>query len=101
MYLTFAILVAPILFFMLIWVVVTAYRIYFPEKPLPYEQDPLMVRRRQTRAGHAVAVGLREIREDQRARREALAPVDYHYTDGFSLEGLPADWMEDLWLRRN
>ena len=44
---------------------------------------------------------VREIREDQRARQKATAPPPYHYVEGFSLEGLPVDWMEDLWVRRN
>jgi hypothetical protein len=101
MYLTLAILAAPMLFFMLIWAVVTAYRIYFPEKPLPFEQDPMMVRRRVTATGRSVAVGVREIREDQRMRQRAVARTSYHYAGGLSLEGLPEDWMEDLWVRRN
>ncbi|ARA93518.1 hypothetical protein AWN76_010355 [Rhodothermaceae bacterium RA] len=102
MYLTFALLAAPMVFFMLIWVVVTAYRIYFPEKPLPFEQDPVVRRWRMTSVGHSIPVGVREIRQDQRERLQTTSPTaSYHYADGYASEGLPEYWMEDLYLRRN
>ena len=100
LYLTFAILITPILFFVFTWAAVTAYRLLAPEKPIPFERDPVVVRKRAAEAGDYVAVGVREIREDQRLLfRDQIRPP-YHYTAGFS-EGLPSVWMEDLWQRRN
>jgi hypothetical protein len=101
MYLILAILAAPLLFFMIIWALVTAYRIYFPEKPLPFEKAPVMMRRQARAAGHSMPVGVREIRADQRDRYRVPAAPSYNYTDGFAPEGLPADWKDELWLRRN
>ncbi|MEM1127119.1 MAG: hypothetical protein AAGI71_10740 [Bacteroidota bacterium] len=100
MYITFALLVAPILFFMVTWAVVTVYRLYFPEEPLPYDQDPTMLRRRATLQGHSVPVGVREIREDQRLRQHTVVPASYHYACDGSC-GLPEAWVNDLWERRN
>jgi len=48
-----------------------------------------------------VAVGLREIRADERQRRrEAAGQHQYHYAWGVS-DGFPEEWEEDLWHRRN
>lgn len=102
MYLTFAFLAAPLLFFMLVWVAVTAYRIYFPEKSIPFNRDPVVQRWWVGAAERGIPVGVREIREDQRERHRATTPMpSYHYANGYSLEGLPEDWIEDLHLRRN
>lgn len=97
----FAILIAPLLFFLVTWVAATAYRIYFPERPLPFENDPVLVRRRAAATGAEVPVGFREIREDQlRLQRERMTAPSYFYA-GSASEGLPSDWMDDLWRRRN
>lgn len=102
MYLTFALLAAPMLFFLLVWVAVTAYRLYFPEKALPFDQDVMVRRWRMTAVGQNLPVGVREIRQEQRERLQATSPTSsYHYADGYSLEGLPEYWMEDLYVRRN
>ncbi len=91
----------PVLFFMLTWVIVTAYRICFPEEALPIERDPLRVRHRATAAGISIPVGAREIREDQKRYQRQLATRAYHYEEGDLRIGLPEAWMDDLWLRRN
>lgn len=100
LYLTFAILVAPILFFVFTWAAVTAYRLLAPEKPILPGGDPVVVRKRATESGQYVAVGVREIREDQRLLFRDQIRSPYYYSAGFS-EGLPSIWMEDLWQRRN
>ncbi|MEZ4702462.1 MAG: hypothetical protein R2834_19170 [Rhodothermales bacterium] len=96
----FAIIAVPILFFMLTWVVVTACRIFFPEKPLLVDRDAAMIRRHATREGESIPVGIREIREDQRYLNHQGAQSTYHFSHGDS-EGLPLSWFEDLHDRRN
>jgi hypothetical protein len=96
----FAIVAVPILFFMLTWVVVTACRIFFPEKPLLIDRDAAIMRRRATEDGASVPVGIREIREDQRFLNHQGAPSTYHFAHGDS-EGLPLSWFEELRDRRN
>lgn len=101
MFVLFVTLVGPIIFFLLTWVIATVYRLYFPERPLPFEQDPVMVRQRATDRGKSVPVGLREIRADERhRRRESARERSYHYAWGGS-DGFPEQWEEDLWQRRN
>lgn len=96
----FAILIAPLLFFLVTWVAATAYRLYFPERPLPFRKDPVVLRRRAAATGSQVPVGFREIRQDQlRLQRERMK-APYFYA-GSASEGLPSDWMDDLWRRRN
>ena len=96
----FAIIAVPILFFMLTWVVVTACRVFFPEKPAFAESDVAYMRRRATDEGVSIPVGAREIREDQRYSHTDLHHPTYHYDDGGS-EGLPLSWFEELHNRRN
>jgi hypothetical protein len=101
MLLLLATLVGPIVFFLLTWVVATVYRLYFPERPLPFERSPIVLRERATAQGENVPVGVREIREDQRRNRrqkEAQAPYQYH---AWGETGIPDEWHEDLWRRRN
>jgi hypothetical protein len=97
------ILLGPILFFLATWGIATVYRLYFPEHPLPFEQDPVIIRERAAAQGESMPVGVREIRADQRrAQRQGRAPSNttYHYAWGGS-DGFPEAWYEDLWRRRN
>ena len=96
----FAIVAVPILFFMLTWVVVTACRIFFPEKPQLMERDFSVINRRAAREGMSVPVGAREISEDQRYLYRHSPETAYHYAHGDS-EGLPINWFEELQNRRN
>ena len=96
----FAIVIVPILFFMLTWVVITACRLFFPTPPPVIGQDPGELRRIATREGYSVPVGIREIREDQRFLSNQSQEVFYHYEYGDS-EGLPLSWYEELINRRN
>lgn len=95
MHVFFLLLVAPLFFFLLTWVVATVYRLYFPEQPLPLQISRVHLRHQRT--AEQVSVGAREIREDQ--RRED-APVEYHYP-GFPSGQFPEDWVRDLYQRRN
>lgn len=96
----FFVLVGPILLFLVIWVGATVYRLYYPERPLPFEEDPVMKRERATVEGDSVPVGVREIRADQRRERRQKDVTVYNYAWGGS-EGVPEEWREDLWRRRN
>jgi hypothetical protein len=96
----FFVLVGPILVFLLIWVGATVYRLYFPEHPLPFENDPVVQRERATKRGESVPVGVREIRAHQRRERRQEDVTVYNYAWGGS-EGVPEEWREELWRRRN
>jgi hypothetical protein len=96
----FFVLVGPILVFLVVWVGATVYRLYFPEHPLPFEQDPVVQRERATMEGESIPVGVREIRAHQRRERRQEDVTVYNYAWGGS-EGLPDEWREDLWRRRN
>lgn len=96
-----AILIGPLVFFLVTWGITTAYRVYFPDEPLPFEEDPVMERERMTQRGEGVRVGVREIRADQRRkRRKKATQPSYNYAWGGS-DGFPDAWEEDLWRRRN
>jgi len=99
MLLIFATLIGPILFFLLVWVIASAYRLYFPEEPMPFEEDPVILRKKATSQGKNIPVGVREIRADQRYQRRNTSRT-YHYAWGGS-DGFPDTWRENLWLRRN
>jgi hypothetical protein len=100
LYALFALVAIPIFFFMLTWVVVTALRICFPEKPIPLDRDIRYRSLLQPRIpAEVLSVGLREIREEQR-RYLQEQPGGYVYDEGDS-EGLPECWQQDLWMRRN
>ena len=99
-YFAFAAVAVPVLFFMLTWAVVTAYRLLFPEEPRPVQKDPVVIRKIATAKGSHVPVGAREIREDQRHYLSEHPPASYTYIYGES-DGFPQKWDEDLSLRRN
>ena len=96
----FAIIAVPILFFMLTWVVVTACRIFFPDKPQMVERNATIMRRKVSGEGVSVPVGVREIREDQRHFLIQSSDTSYHYAHGDS-EGLPLSWFEEFHERRH
>lgn len=97
----FAVVAMPVLFFALVWVAVTAYRLLYPEKPLPFERDPIIVRRQAAASGEEVPVGVREIREDQQHLQSIHSrTTPYSYLYGVS-DGFPEYWADDLWQRRN
>lgn len=96
----FFVLVGPILVCLIIWVGATVYRLYYPERPLPFEKDAVVKRERATKGGTAVPVGVREIRADQRRERREEDVTVYNYAWGGS-GGVPEEWRKDLWRRRN
>lgn len=98
--LIFLLVAVPVAFCMLTWVVATIYRLYFPETSIgsaPARIVRLPPRLRPTNM--AEAVGVREIKENQR-RQFGSSVARYSYANGFS-NGVPNDWVDDVWRRRN
>jgi len=60
------------------------YRIYYPELPLPFDQDSVVKRERASLEGKSVPVGVREIRADQRRERRQENVTVYNYAWGGS-----------------
>ncbi len=91
-------IVAPFLFFILTWIVVTSVRLLRREEPVHVERASTFVHRR-TRARKIMAVAAREVpgnnREDDEFREDA-----YTLSAGWS-SGIPNSWHSDLWIRRN
>lgn len=58
------VLALPIGVVLVVWVLVTGWRIAFPERPVPFVRTASEARRRRTARGEAVPVGFREIHED-------------------------------------
>lgn len=96
----FFVIVGPVLVFLLTWAAATAYRIYYPERSLPFEMDTLLERGSARSDGKRVPVGVREIRAEARRERRQEDITIYNYAGG-AAEGVPESWREDLWQRRN
>ncbi len=98
--LIFLVVAIPILFCTITWVIATAYRLYFPEKPLPLEKELSFVSHiAPSSSALPVPIGVREIKEDERRRRLNQSAC-YRFTNGMS-NGVPSDWLDDVWRRRN
>lgn len=96
----FLMVVVPVVLLMVVWVIVTVFRICMPEEEY-LKDSPAMLRRQATHQGVHTPVGVREICEDQRRYiRHHLRQPEYHYETGTSA-GIPFSWLEDLNQRRN
>lgn len=93
-------LFTPSLIILLAWVATTVFRLYFPEKMMSFEEDPLFFKRRAIQAGETVPVGVLDIYEDQQRLKQEMPPVAYCY-EYASSNGWPEEWEADLWMRRN
>ena len=87
---------APAILLMAVWAGVMAFRLLFPEDALPL--DPAARRQRATARGEMVPVRLRDIIEDQEARRAVAARAA---ADDGAGGPAPNPLFDDLWLRRN
>ena len=88
----------PVLFVALVWAVVTAVRILFPDEAGAVPDEAAM-RAEQRRRGHATRVGAREIRADIRLwQRHHTARYCY---DDHASDGVPDAWREDVAHRMN
>lgn len=91
---TVFVIAVPAILLMAVWAGVTAFRILFPDESLPF--DPAAKRRQASGQGESVPVRLRDILEDQQARRTSVRA-------GAGGPPGPAanPLFDDLWLRRN
>lgn len=97
----FIIVGTPILFLMMVWVVVTAWRILRPDDPVALEDDPAFVRKQRLLRGQVARVRFQEIRELERERTPVGPDCDeYSLFEGVSY-GVPVTWYSDLDQRRN
>lgn len=100
----FVLIVVPTIVLLAVWAAVTALRILFPERPLPFLKDPVEERRRRTAAGEAVPVGFREIHEEMPVHVRSVA-TPYRFDRERVLAGLPGHvpdvWVENVCHRRN
>ena len=89
----------PLLFGVVTWALVTAYRLFGPdEAEIPLGPDEPVVRAHLAAQGVAVRVGAREIRADVRYRERHERRPAYRYPVG---AGMPAAWVADVAARRN
>ncbi|WP_420456495.1 hypothetical protein [Rubrivirga sp.] len=88
----------PAILLMAVWAGVTAFRILFPDEPLPL--DPVARRRRLAARGESVPVRLRDIMEDERAR-QATSAAERVVPRGTPPSPRTHPLFDDLWLRRN
>ncbi|NNF02875.1 MAG: hypothetical protein HKN17_00305 [Rhodothermales bacterium] len=101
MWFLFAVVGIPIVFTMLVWVLVTAWRVLHPDEGRPIDKDPRVHRLRRIRAGREMEVYFEDIRMLERERVETVPPrLGYRFDDGYST-GLPPEWIENLNERRN
>jgi len=91
--LLFVLLVAPVLFFAMTWVVITVLRVYFPEKVLPFDGNPGATACSERRVGvHQIYLNSRRLLKVTHRESE--------FTEGDS-GGVPVAWYDDLQQRRN
>lgn len=96
----FLMVFVPVLFFMVIWAIVTALRICLPERDGPPVWNETMLRRTAAARGAHVPVGFQEIREDQRHQHLDTDETPYHYFQG-EPSVFPVEWIEDVRRRCN
>lgn len=97
--LIFVLVAAPVVFCALIWLVATVYRLYFPEPVETLRDISVHISPAVGTFDTVAAVGVREIKAIQR-REFDRSECRYAYARGLST-GLPADWIDELWRRRN
>ena len=88
----------PVLFVAVVWAIVTACRILFPDEAGAVP-DEAAVRAAQRQEGHVTRVGAREIRADIRLWQRRHT-ADYCYDDHRSA-GMPEAWRDDVAHRMN
>ena len=96
----FVMVALPLVLLMVVWTLVTMWRIVFPSDHLPF--DPGVERERARRRGEAVPVTLADILEAQRLR-PVWPAVPTRATAQTTGEGEDpiAPVRDDLWRRRN
>ena len=92
----FTLIISPILFFLLTWILVTAVRVLKQERTVRVERASTVVHRR-TGAKKALAVA---VKSESSLREGDDRENSYTLTDGWS-SGIPGAWHNELWIRRN
>lgn len=101
MWILFVVVGIPIVFTMLVWVLVTAWRVLNHDDGRPIDKDPRLRRLQKIRSGNALEVHFEDIRFLERERAETVPPrLGYRFDEGYST-GLPPEWLEELSERRN
>ncbi|HYE96328.1 MAG TPA: hypothetical protein VD962_08970 [Rubricoccaceae bacterium] len=83
-----------------VWSAVMAFRVLYPERPLPGVPDEAARREAMRRLGHTLPVGFREIANDQR-RRTRVPAMPRRQVAGPDIPPDDAPLAEELWRRRN
>ena len=95
----FVLVAVPVIILMVIWTVVTMWRVVFPNDELPF--DGGIARERARRRGEAVPVRLADIMEEQRIRPVWPVMPRRERVEAEVAEGARGPLQEDLWRRRN
>lgn len=90
----------PTAFFMFVWVVATALRLYFPQRHVPFFEQHVAWPPHARTYDRAGLVRVRDIRAAQVRHHRERVRIPYEYVVG-EAGGLPDDWMHELWERRN
>jgi len=95
----FVLVAVPLVFLMVIWTLVTMWRVVFPDDELPF--DPSQKRERARRQGRSVPVGLADIMEDGRLRPTPPVLPTRARVAAETTTGTRSPLQEELWRRRN
>ena len=95
----FVMVAVPLVILMVIWTVVTMWRVVFPDDDLPFDKG--VARELARRRGEAVPVGLADILEAQRLRPVWPVMPSHTHARASGDEDPFAPVQEDLWRRRN
>lgn len=100
----FLLVAVPVIFGVAVWALVTAFRILYPERPLPKPPAPRWRRREQAEPWRSARVGFREIHDEMQghARRVTLPyRLDRQRQRVGMKGGVPERWLDDIFERRN
>jgi hypothetical protein len=96
---SFVVVAVPLVLLMVIWTVVTMWRVVFPDDELPFDKG--VTRELARRRGEAVPVSLADILEAQRLRPvRPVMPQHSHAQTSDDPDPL-GPLHDDLWRRRN
>ena len=95
----FVLVAVPVVILMVIWTVVTMWRVVFPDEELPFDRG--IAREVARRRGDAVPVQLADIMEEQRRRPVWPVMPRRERVEAEPNEGDRSPLQEDLWRRRN
>ena len=95
----FVLVAVPLVILMVIWTLVTMWRVVFPDDELPFDRGA--GRERARRRGEAVPVRLADIMEEQRVRPVWPVMPRRARVEAEVADGTEGPLQQDLWRRRN